>query len=93
MLYGKQKAVIVYIKREERGEIMTKLLEKAFKKASKLPLVDQNALAKWVLEELEAEKKWELMFAESEDVLDKIADEALTEHKKGKTKLLDINCL
>jgi len=50
---------------------MTKLLEKAFKEASKLPVVDQNALAKWVLEELEAEKKWEQMFAKSEDVLDK----------------------
>lgn len=72
---------------------MTQLLEKAFKEASKLPVVDQNALAKWVLEELEAEKKWELMFAESEDVLDKLADEALTAHKKGKTKPLDIDRL
>jgi hypothetical protein len=72
---------------------MTQLLEKAFKEASKLPVVDQNALAKWVLEELEAEKKWELMFAESEDVLDKLADEALAEHKKGKTKPLDIDRL
>lgn len=72
---------------------MTKLLEKAFKEASRLPLVDQNALAKWVLEELEAEKKWEQMFAKSEDVLDKLADEALAAHKKGKTKPLDIDCL
>lgn len=72
---------------------MTKLLEKAFKEASKLPVVDQNALAKWVLEEIEVEKKWELMFAESEDVLDKLADEALRDHKKGKTKPLDINRL
>ncbi len=72
---------------------MTQLLEKAFKEASKLPVVDQNSLAKWVLEELEAEKKWELMFAESEDVLDKLADEAITAHKKGKTKPLDIDRL
>lgn len=72
---------------------MTKLLEKAFKEASRLPVVDQNALAKWVLEELEAEKKWEQMFAKSEDVLDKLADEALAAHKKGKTKPLDIDCL
>ncbi|MDO8444839.1 MAG: hypothetical protein Q7T53_01835 [Deltaproteobacteria bacterium] len=72
---------------------MTQLLEKAFKEASKLPVVDQNALAKWVLEELEAEKKWELMFADSEDVLDNLADEALAAHKKGKTKPLDIDSL
>lgn len=72
---------------------MTRLLEKAFKKASKLPVVDQNALAKWLLEELEAEKKWEIMFAESEDVLNRLADETLEAHKKGKTKPLDIDRL
>lgn len=72
---------------------MTQLLEKAFKEASKLPVVDQNALAKWVLEELEAEKKWELMFADSEDVLDNLADEAIAAHKKGKTKPMDIDRL
>ena len=31
---------------------MTELLERAFKEASRLPEVDQNALAKWVMEEL-----------------------------------------
>ena len=72
---------------------MTQLLEKAFKEASKLPVVDQNALAKWVLEELEAEKKWGLKSAESDDVLEKLADEALAEHKKGKTKPLGIDRL
>lgn len=40
---------------------------------------------------LEAEKKWELTFAESENVLDRLADEALTEHKQGKTKPLHID--
>ncbi|MFO0792783.1 MAG: hypothetical protein U0586_01845 [Candidatus Brocadiaceae bacterium] len=72
---------------------MTKLLKKAFHEASKLPVVEQNALAKWVLEELETERKWEQMFAESEDILDRLADEALDTHKKGKTKPLDIDCL
>ena len=68
---------------------MTKLLEKAFKEASRLPEVEQNALAKWVMEELEAEGKWEKVFAASEDVLDKLADAALAEHKQGKTKPLN----
>ncbi len=72
---------------------MTKLLEKAFQKASSLPVVDQNALAKWLLEELEADKKWELMLAESEDALDKLADKALAAHKKGKTRPLNISHL
>jgi len=34
---------------------MTRLLEKAFKEAAMLPEVEQNALAKWVLEELHLE--------------------------------------
>ncbi len=38
---------------------MTKLLEKAFAEASKLPDIEQNALAKWLMQELEAERKWE----------------------------------
>ena len=36
---------------------MTKLLEKAFEEASKLPELEQNVLAKQLLNELTAEKK------------------------------------
>jgi hypothetical protein len=63
---------------------MTKLLEKAFAKASRLPDTEQNALAKWLLDELEAEKKWELAFAESEDMLERLADEALEMNRQGR---------
>ncbi|MEA3359079.1 MAG: hypothetical protein U9R17_06700 [Thermodesulfobacteriota bacterium] len=70
---------------------MTQLLEKAFKKASKLPVMEQNVIAKWLIDELESETKWERLFAESEDILEKLADEALAEHAQGKTKPLDID--
>jgi hypothetical protein len=72
---------------------MTKLLEKAFEEASKLPELEQNALAKRLLDELVAEKKWEKEFAGSEDILSNLADEAIEEHKQGKTKPLDIDML
>lgn len=72
---------------------MTKLLEKAFKEASRLPERDQNALAKWVLDELHSERLWARAFAESEDVLEKLADEAITEKRKGKTTPMDLNRL
>lgn len=72
---------------------MTKLLEKAFEEASKLSEVEQNSLAKWILEELEADKQWDEAFAESEDILDQLANEALEAHKQGKTKPLDIDKL
>lgn len=72
---------------------MTKLLEKAFKNASKLPEIEQNVLAKWLLEELKAERKWDQAFAESEDILGRLADEALEAHRRGKTTPLDIDKL
>ena len=37
---------------------MTKLLEQAFEKPSKLPELEQNALARWLLDEIISEKKW-----------------------------------
>jgi len=72
---------------------MAKLLDKAFEEASRLPEIEQNSLAKWVLEELEVDKKWDKAFAESEDILDQLANEALEAHKQGKTKPLDIDKL
>ena len=72
---------------------MTRLLEKAFQDASKLPDIEQNALAKWLLEELEAERKWDRAFAGSEDILGRLADEAIEAHRRGKTTPLDIDKL
>ena len=72
---------------------MTRLLEKAFKDASRLPDIEQNVLAKWLLEELEAERKWNRAFAGSEDILGQLADEAIEAHRQGKTTPLDIDKL
>lgn len=64
---------------------MSKLLEQAFEEASKLPETEQNSLAKWLLEELEADRRWDTAFADSEDVLEQLADEALAAHQRGET--------
>ena len=72
---------------------MTKLLEEAFKKASELPETEQDTLAKWLLEELESEKEWDRLFAESQDVLDRLAKEALEAHRQGRTKPMDLDRL
>ncbi len=72
---------------------MTILLEKAFKKAANLPEIEQNALAKWLIDEIKSDKKWDTIFADSEDILEKLAIDALNEHKKGKTSDLDIEKL
>jgi hypothetical protein len=69
---------------------MTTLLKQAFEEATKLPDVEQNALAKWLLDELESEKRWEQSFSESEDVLEKLADEALAAKKLGRATPLNL---
>ena len=68
---------------------MTKQLKKAFKEASSLPEVEQNAIAKWLLDELKSERRWDKAFADSEDILAKLAGEALADKKKGKVKSLN----
>jgi Holliday junction resolvase RusA-like endonuclease len=72
---------------------MTKLLEKAFEKASKLSEDEQNILAKWLLEEIESERKWEKSFKDSEDILDNLVKETLDSYEKGKVSKLDFDKL
>lgn len=65
---------------------MTKQLEKAFSEVSKLPAKDQDAIAEIVLAELASEQRWNSLFAKSQDLLAELANEALVEHRAGKTQ-------
>ncbi len=68
---------------------MTKLLEKAFAQAARLAESEQNAFANWILEELASEEHWQKAFGDSANALAQLADEALVEHRKGKTRPLN----
>ncbi len=68
---------------------MTKLLQRAFEEASKLPEGEQDALGRILLEELASERRWEEVFAGSHDLLADLAGQALAEHRAGQTKKLD----
>jgi urease gamma subunit len=65
---------------------MTQLLEKALSEVAKLPPSEQDALAAIMLEELASEQKWSELLANSQDSLARLANEALAEHRAGKTK-------
>jgi hypothetical protein len=67
---------------------MTQLLEQALSEVAKLPASEQDAVAALVLEELASEKRWSLSFAKSQDLLAKLAEEALAEYATGQTKPL-----
>ena len=65
---------------------MTRLLEKALGEVAKLPPSEQDALASILLDELASEKQWLDTFANSQDALASLSDEALVEHRAGKTE-------
>lgn len=68
---------------------MSDLMVKAIEEIHKLPEQEQDAIAAWILEELNSERKWTELFAASQDLLSEMADEALAEHRAGKTLPLD----
>ena len=68
---------------------MVQLMEKALAEINKLSAGEQEFFAAWMLEELAAQHRWDEAFAASQDLLAQMADEALAEHRAGKTLLLD----
>ena len=68
---------------------MTKLLEQAIARVMQLPETEQDAIAAFILEELEDEAPWDRAFSQSQDMLAKLAAEALAEDRAGKTQELD----
>jgi len=67
------------------GETMTALLEKAIQQVSRLSEREQEAVAALILDEISSELRWDAQFAGSQDVLARLADEALAEFDAGKT--------
>ena len=65
---------------------MTKLLKELIDKLSKRSPERQDELAALLLAEIEDEARWDTSFVESQDALEKLADEALEEHKRGETR-------
>ena len=74
---------------------MNQLLQKAFDRAAELPQEEQDRFARFLLAEMESERKWTELFVrpESDDLLERLADEALAEHRAGRTRPLDLEDL
>ena len=70
---------------------MTKLMERAFKKASKLPDDIQNLIAKDLINEIEWETQWNETFNNTQKILDKLSFEALDDYKKGNTEEIEFD--
>jgi hypothetical protein len=72
---------------------MTELLERTITKLKTLSVEQQDAIATIILEELEDEIQWNNSFASSQEVLAKLAKEAMSEYHAGKTQELDLATL
>ncbi len=69
---------------------MGKLLERAINEAHKLPEREQEAVGAWLLAEIELERRWDELFSRPpSEVLRRMAEEALEEHRRGLTTPLD----
>lgn len=74
---------------------MTEILQQAFGKAAELPEDRQEALARFLLAEMESERKWDEIFSrpESESFLERMAAEALEARRAGRTEPLNLEDL
>ena len=72
---------------------MTQLLEQAFAAAARLPDAEQDALARALLAELSSEGAIDAALERRPDALARLADEALEEHRAGRTQPLDPDTL
>ena len=68
---------------------MTNLLEQAFAKVARLPDDEQDLFARWLMDELESERRWSRSFETSPDQLADLAQEAIDEDLAGRTEPLD----
>ena len=70
---------------------MSQLLQEAFDRAATLPPEEQDRFARFLLAELEADRVWDqlLNLAVSEELLHRLAKEALSDHRAGLTTPLD----
>ncbi|MEA2237330.1 MAG: hypothetical protein QOC81_2054 [Thermoanaerobaculia bacterium] len=64
---------------------MSNLLDEAYAAAKELPEQEQEAIGAWLLAEIDADRKWDELFAQRSDVIERMADKALEDHRRGRT--------
>ena len=65
------------------------MLEEAIAQAKQLPESEQDVIARLVLEEIESERQWDRVLANSPEKLSRLADKAWAEHEAGLSEELD----
>ena len=68
---------------------MTQALSAAVATAAQLPEEEQDALAAILLEEMESEERWSALFADSPNLLERMANEAIQDFQAGRVQPID----
>jgi len=68
---------------------MTQALSAAVATAAQLPEKEQDALAAILLEEMESEVRWNADFADSQNLLERMANEAIQDLEADRVQPLD----
>jgi hypothetical protein len=68
---------------------MTQALSAAVATAAQLPEKEQDALAAILVEEMESEERWNAIFADSQNLLERMANEAIQDLEAGRVQPLD----
>jgi hypothetical protein len=72
---------------------MTNLLDEAYAAAKELPEDEQEMIGAVLLEEINADRRWEELLSQPSDVVERMIDNALENHRLGKTLPLDPDTL
>jgi hypothetical protein len=68
---------------------MTQALSAAFATAAQLPEEEQDVLAAILLEEMESEERWNALFSDSQNLLERMANEAIQDFHAGRVQPID----
>ncbi|KAF0108313.1 MAG: hypothetical protein FD146_887 [Anaerolineaceae bacterium] len=73
--------------------MVTKRFERVIIKVGELPAQEQDALADWILDELEDDLRWQKAFAGSRGALENMAEKALLDRAQGINQSCDLLAL
>jgi methylase of polypeptide subunit release factors len=69
--------------------VMGNLLDEAYAIAKELSEQEQQVIGAWLLAEIDADRRWEELLAQPSDVIERMAEKALEDHRLGRTLPLD----
>lgn len=72
---------------------MTNLLDEAYAAAKELPEDEQEMIGAVLLQEIDADRRWEELLSQPSPVIERMIDKALENHRLGKTLPLDPDTL